>query len=710
VKRKKEKHFVHPISPSQSSQRLHPEVLVEIIAVLILAGIPFAMGKFFEFNQPDPFDGGGYAYSAWHVYQGASFGKDEIISAQPATFLVNYIGVALCGFSELGAKLIQMALQLAALGMMFYALRKCFGKSAAILCTAMASIYLSAPVIAKFGNVKEQFMIAFMVMAACFLILAIKTKKEWLWAVTGAFAVWPYYFKPTGLSILAATGLCVVFFSLQKRNWKLLLNRLLFLSIGAIAGISPLLLFFFLKTGRPIFFQSLPLLLIQAMIASAVIGYAIVGVAGKNRLSGFISRVKTVRPVYWTTGASAIVLVYIIGSIIVRIQPGAIGQDIVDYIAATPFFAVPQHIYYQISGFVHLLWRTLGASDIYITGSRNLMGFSQQAPIVFRYYAVLKLPILMASISILIGLVRLFFRLIKKIPAFESQDWMALFLAIWWIFDMGMIWVSPRSYEQYYLPMCASAAMLSGYGIGRFMERWNPVGSFAGRILAPAALVIMIGMVWPIFSGITHSPFSGQAYGQKSRGYAQTWASTWEKLRKKELGPWEQLGDYIRSHSGPEDRMYVWGWYPGIYVRAQRLSASPQASEGNMHIVPPYSLAGIIYNLTTAFTQHPPKFIVDSRKREFPWNVPPLELWPQRPYVPNELQDNRNGFLSRDPLKVRQFEMIHSAGLAQKASPEEAERFMAMKPFRDYVMSNYKIVGSFGPHVLFVRTTPAGTP
>ncbi len=670
MKRKKEKQFVHPISPSQSSPRLHPGVLVEIIAVLLLAGIPFAMGKFFEFNQPDPFDGGGYAYSAWHVYQGAKFGSEELISAQPATFLVNYIGVVLCGFSELGAKLIQMALQLAALGMMFYALRKCFGKSAAILCTAMASIYLSAPVIAKFGNVKEQFMIAFMVMAACFLILVIKTKKEWLWAVTGAFAVWPYYFKPTGLSILAATGLCVVFFSLQKRNWKLLLNRLLFLSIGAIAGISPLLLFFFLKTGRPIFFQSLPLLLIQAMIASAVIGYAIVGVAEKNRQSGFISRVKTVCPVYWTTGASAIVLVYIIGLIIVRIQPGAIGQDIVDYIVATPFFAVPQYIYSKISGFVYLLWRTLGTSDIYITGSRNLMGFSQQAPIVFRYYAVLKLPILMASISILIGLVRLFFRLIKKIPAFESQDWMALFLAIWWLFDMGMIWVSPRSYEQYYLPMCASAAMLGGYGIGRFMERLNPVRSIAGRILAPAA----------------------------------------EKLQKKELGPWEQLGDYIRTHSGPEDRMYVWGWYPGIYVRAQRLSASPQASEGNMHIVPPYYLAGIVYNLTTAFTQHPPKFIVDSRKREFPWNVPPLELWPQRPYVPNELQDNRNGFLSRDSLKVRQFEMIHSAGLAQKVSPEEAERFMAMKPFRDYVMSNYKIVGSFGPHVLFIRTTPAGTP
>jgi hypothetical protein len=709
VKRKKEKHFVEPISPSQSSQRLHPGFLVEIIAVLVLAGIPFAMGKFFEFNQPDPFDSGAYAYSAWHVYQGASFGKDEIISTQPATFLVNYIGVAMFGFSELGPEIMQMILQLLALGLMFYTLRRCFGKTAAILCTAIASIYLSAPVIAKFGNVKEQFMIAFMVMAACFLILAIKTKKEWLWAITGAFAVWPYYFKPTGLSILAATGLCVVFFSLPKRSWNLFLNRLLFLSVGAIAGISPLLLFFFLKTGRPIFFQSLPLLLIQAMIASAVAGYAIVGLAETTRRRSLISRLKTVRRAYWITGAAAIVLVHIAGLIIVRIQPGAIGLDIVDYLDATPFFAVPQYIYYKISGFVYLLWMTLGTSDIYITGSRNLMGFSQQAPIVFRYYAVLKLPILMASISILVGLARLFFRHIKKLPAFESQDWMVMFLAMWWLFDMGMIWVSPRSYEQYYLPMCASAAMLGGYGIWVFMRYANPVGTLTGKILASIALLVMLGLVWPIFAGITHSPFSGQAYGQKSRGYVQTWASIWENLQKKGLGSWEQLGDYIRIHSGPEDRMYVWGWYPGMYVRAQRFSASPQAFEGNMHIVPPYHLAGIVYNLTTAFTQHPPKFIVDSRKREFPWNVPPLELWPQRPYVPKELQD-KNGFLSNDPLKIAPFEKAYSIFLKQQVSPEEAERFNAMKPFRDYVMQNYKVVGIYGLHVLFERIHSAEKP
>jgi hypothetical protein len=703
VKRKQIKDTSPAVIQTQSS--VQTGLLLEIVAVMILAGIPFTLGKFFEFNQPDPFDGGAYAYSAWHVYQGAQLWKDEIISAQPATFLMNYLGVAMCGFSETGSKLIQMILQMTALGMMYYTLRKCFCKTAAILCTAMASIYLSAPVIAKFGNVKEQFMAAFMVVAACFVMLAIKRQKEWLWAVVGALAIWPYYFKPTGLSILAATGLCVVFFLLQQRSWVIFLNRLLFLSGGAIAGISPMLLFFFWKSGRPVFLNSLPLLLVKLTLALAVLGYAALAIIKINQRTGLFSRLKTVRLMYWKVGALAIILVHLVGIIIVRIQTGAVGDDIRSYLYVTPFFVITQEIYYRIGILVYQFWTAMGTDDIYIKGSRALMGFSQQAPMVLRYYAILKLPVAVAMASILAVLLRAIFRAVKKIHAMESQDQMALFMAIWWFLDMGMIWVSPRSYEQYYLPMCASAAMLGGYGIWRFMEQFNPIRSFAGKILTPAALLLMAGMVWPIFAGITHSPFSGQSYGQRSRGYAQTWTSTWAKLDQKEVAPWEQLGDYIRTHSGPEDRIYVWGWYPGIYVRAQRFSASPQAFEGNMHILKKWTFRDTLKRILDGFSQHPPKFIVDSRKREFPWNVPPLELWPQ---VPKELQGNQRGFLSTDPVQIQRFEMSYSEFLAKQASPEEAGRFEVMKPFRDYVMQNYDIVGMYGPHALFVRKTAAG--
>jgi len=45
--------------------------MVAIIVTVVLAAIPFSIGKYFEFNSPDPFDSGGYVYSAAHILSGA---------------------------------------------------------------------------------------------------------------------------------------------------------------------------------------------------------------------------------------------------------------------------------------------------------------------------------------------------------------------------------------------------------------------------------------------------------------------------------------------------------------------------------------------------------------------------------------------------------------------------------------------------------------
>ncbi|MEJ2701745.1 MAG: hypothetical protein P8Z79_04820 [Sedimentisphaerales bacterium] len=47
-------------------------------AIVILAAIPFAMGKYIEFNSPCAFDGGAYVYSAERILHGAHIGVDEI--------------------------------------------------------------------------------------------------------------------------------------------------------------------------------------------------------------------------------------------------------------------------------------------------------------------------------------------------------------------------------------------------------------------------------------------------------------------------------------------------------------------------------------------------------------------------------------------------------------------------------------------------------
>src|SRR4030043_1245884 len=47
-------------------------------------------------------------------------------------------------------------------------------------------------------------------------------------------------------------------------------------------------------------------------------------------------------------------------------------------------------------------------------------------------------------------------------------DRFVFLFAVWWLLDMGFVWVSPHSYEQYFLPLNASGAMLGGYLIAAY--------------------------------------------------------------------------------------------------------------------------------------------------------------------------------------------------------------------------------------------------
>ena len=163
----------------QGPHQQNRKKIAVFVIVAILAAIPFSMGKYFEFNSPGPFDSGAYVYSAKRILDGAKLWIDEIPSAQPGTLLVNMLGVWLCGFNETGPKFMQMVLQIAALVLMFIAMRKLFGTLAAAVGVIVASIYLSAPLIAKFGNVKEQHMIAFMVLGISCFVLRQMDGKWW---------------------------------------------------------------------------------------------------------------------------------------------------------------------------------------------------------------------------------------------------------------------------------------------------------------------------------------------------------------------------------------------------------------------------------------------------------------------------------------------------------------------------------------------------
>ena len=627
-----------------------------VAAALVLAAIPFFLGKYFEFNQPDPFDSGGHVHSAQRILNGARIGVDEIPSAQVGTLLVNILGVRLGGFNEIGPKAIQGILQAAALILMFLAMRAIFGPWPAVAGAAIASFYLSAPLLAKFGNVKEQDMIAFMVAGVSCFVLYQTGGKRWLAVVAGALLAWPPLFKETGISAVAATALFVLAQPLLgHKSLKEARTDALLLLAGALAAVAPVYIW--------------------------ILGWGV--------------KLPLPYSFVWTELARAL--------------PGA------------------------------------AAAPDYVTSGRKAVSWAQQAPVVLRYYGLLLLPIALAAASIVSRIAAAAAARRNGSPQTAKRGGhFVVLLAAWWLLDMAFVWISPRPYEQYYLPLNASAAFLGGYVLALGWDGLAAIrSSFMRGAAGAGAIIITIALSQHIFFGIRTSPFSGTAYGVRQRGYIQKFREISalkdldRRRRDGSLEPrlqsgWEDAGDYINRHSRPADTIYVWGWVPGIYVRAQRFSASPVAGTSEMHVYPPPVLSREVAKLLAAFQRTPPRFIVDTHNRHFPYDRrPPLELWPSAANgarLIDNLPQDRDGFfaalfrtfdiraddLTNEgflrpglPEAVVRYEAAYAGLLRERIGEDEALRFEAMKPLREFVLTRYHLARMFGGHVVFEAGSPA---
>jgi len=596
-----------------STARGSKKQAVILIIVFILAAVPFCLGKYIEINSPDAFDSGAYIYSAKHILDGARIGIDEIPSAQLGTLLVNMLGVWLFGFNETGPEVIMTIFQVLALVFLFVSMRKLFGVLSASVGVIIASVYLSAPLIAKFGNVKEQYMIAVMVSGMSFFVLYQLSGSWWQCLLAGAFLSWGPLFKPTGMSAIGAFGVFVIMQPLLKhKTLKQTGIDILLLLAGAAAALAPLYIW--------------------------IIGWDI--------------QIALPYEFAWKMAAKKLSL----------FGQGTAGAK---------------------------------ASGGYLGASRKLVPFSQQWPRVLRHYGLLMLPIGLALCAITARLIRMILSGAGKLTTERKPyDRFVLLFGVWWFLDMAFVWISPRSYEQYYLPLNASAAMLGGYFIALYSDKLNS-SIYKTRWLAVGAMgfLCMAALSWHIFFGIKTSPFSGKDYGEKRRGYAQQLQIVNQRRKKGLKTSWEIVGDYIRNRTEPEDKIYVWGWYPGIYVKAQRFS--PTAKAFTMPRPAPEVLARQIDKILADFKIDMPKFIVDSRKRHIPMERPPYELWP---IVPKGLiiGSERQGFLPRDKEIITQYDRWWSKVLRQRFDDAEADRYDILAVFREFVRENYDIAEQRG--------------
>jgi hypothetical protein len=317
----------------------------------------------------------------------------------------------------------------------------------------------------------------------------------------------------------------------------------------------------------------------------------------------------------------------------------------------------------------------------YVTRSREFIPFSVQYRKVMYHYGKVIMPIALACSAIIIGIIRWILSLrAKKQASRTTYDRFVLLFAIWWILDMAFVWISPRSYVQYYLPLNASAAMLGAYGVAVYWDKAkNAAHKTKWLVMGIVALLVMIGLSWHVFFEPTK--------GESSQSY-QYMLKTASQLRKGQTRfRGEGTGEYIRTHSKPTDRIYVWGWIPGIYVKAQRFSAASRAC--CLPRPAPAVLKDMVDELLAEFKKNMPKFIVDTRKRHIPVNRPPYELWP----IVRFQGMKHEMFLPPDENTVAAYEKNWAEILRKRFGDKEAERFEILAPFRKFIRENYEIVG-----------------
>jgi len=263
----------------------------------------------------------------------------------------------------------------------------------------------------------------------------------------------------------------------------------------------------------------------------------------------------------------------------------------------------------------------------------------------------------------------------------------------------------------------------------------NYWSSWSIQIIPLAIATVVYFLAKPLHSNtrlIIISLACGYALLCWSSGNVKAFEQRVDSVRKlkamNQINAWEQMGEVIKKNSDPDDGLYVWGWMPGIYVAAQRFSPATQPAYSNMHTDAPKKVGGHINRLLKDFESRPPKFIVDSQKKHYPYNTHPnFQLWPvgtgpdKKPvYVnPAAYQNNKGQILSQ--IEEVTFQLLSHpkrpggpvpADQARKMAQAERNRHEAMEPLREYVMKHYQPVVPAGSSMTLFKKNekPTGSP
>jgi 4-amino-4-deoxy-L-arabinose transferase-like glycosyltransferase len=263
-------------------------------------------------------------------------------------------------------------------------------------------------------------------------------------------------------------------------------------------------------------------------------------------LAGFVSGLS---PLFKQVGGVAVgaVLLYLLVIVPLwhgrkRILPGiaACAEYGVGFCLPTAIVFVLFHKYGIIKDWI--FWNITYPSRYINTGSSNL-NFLSQLGIEF-------VPFILSTIILWV----LAFRWIKKFfadrkrqdPLLSSR--FPVFVMLWLAVSTAATLIGNRMFGHYFIQILPPLTLMAALCAGTFYVEQRESRTKAWRF-AILALTIVPGLV-----------FTGMAISFEAA------TDTWGEIRPD----FRPAAEYIKKHTNPQDRIFVWGWFTPIYVYSER--------------------------------------------------------------------------------------------------------------------------------------------
>ncbi|MEJ1971429.1 MAG: hypothetical protein WDM96_02640 [Lacunisphaera sp.] len=193
------------------------------------------------------------------------------------------------------------------------------------------------------------------------------------------------------------------------------------------------------------------------------------------------------------------------------------------------------------------------------------------------------------------------------------------FVAVWSLAGLAGAAAGGRGFDHYSIQFLAPFCLGSGLALATAVRAARSA-SATWPVRGAAALLVLI-TAWQLGAGV-----------------ATARAERWRNLA---IDPSQRVGTYIREHSGPADRIFVWGYQPDIYLFADRRPASRYLYASFVTGLIPWTnvapgvdtsyaiVPGATDTLLQDLARRPPLFFVDcSAGPNRYWQKYPIENFP----------------------------------------------------------------------------------